>query len=133
MQSIAVWLPRLLFVVVPVFALLVALLYRRGGRHLIEHTVLVVHVQSAWFVLLSVDAIARWTLRLADGAPALELPLFVLSVAANLAVPVYLWMALRRFYGYGRWSTTWRFLLLLFGYGVLLLGALLFSLRMADW
>ncbi|HEY7185884.1 MAG TPA: DUF3667 domain-containing protein [Vicinamibacterales bacterium] len=48
-EALPHWAPRAMFVLVPVFAGLVALAARRSGRHYPEHLYFAMHVHSAWF------------------------------------------------------------------------------------
>ena len=43
------WLPRVMFVLLPLFAWLVALAYRRVDRNYLHHLIFAVHVHAAWF------------------------------------------------------------------------------------
>lgn len=120
------WLPRLMFLVVPAFALLLAGLFRRDGRYYVEHLVFALHVHSAWYLLLTVDAAIRPLLVAAPEAWTWErIVLTAVSIGIQLAVWIYLWTALRRFYGRGPLSTLGRTLLMMLGYGFLLTGATL--------
>ncbi len=82
-------MPRMLFVLVPVFAGIVALFYRR--RKYPEHLYFAIHFHSFVFLALVLSVLAR-----AAGVP-------VVSTAVRLAVfvwiPVYATMAFRRLYG----------------------------------
>lgn len=75
-----------MFVMLPVFALLLKVVYGNRRLHYTEHLVFALHVHALWFValLLSLPNQA-W-----------------LSGLAFLAVPVYTLIAMRRVYG-GRW------------------------------
>jgi len=48
-EALPHWAPRAMFVLVPVFAGLVALAARRSGRHYPEHLYFSMHVHAAWF------------------------------------------------------------------------------------
>jgi len=75
-----------MFVMLPVFALLLKLVYWNRRLHYTEHLVFALHVHALWFValLLSLPD-QKWV-----------------SGLAFLAVPVYTFIAMRRVYG-GRW------------------------------
>lgn len=108
------WLPRLMgmapyamFLMLPVFAGLVELLYWRRRMPYGEHFVFSLHLHSVWFVVLLVANL------LSSG----------LSGVAQLALPVYGVMSMHRVYG-GRWlPTLLRAALLSVVYGVLLAAA----------
>jgi len=134
-EWLGTWLPRMMFLVVPLFAALVMLVYRKPRRTYIEHLVFAVHVQSAWYLFLTVDAAGRLLgggNGGGDGVPTSGVAVFsggLLSVLAGLAVWAYLWLAARRFFDYGRWGTTWRWSALGVGYGLLLAGTVWFAVR----
>jgi hypothetical protein len=87
----ATWMPRVNFVLVPLFALLVALVRRGSGRRYPQHLWFGLHAHAAWF---GVRAIAN------AGALALPaLPGSVLSGLAMLYGPIYVVLALRVAYG----------------------------------
>lgn len=102
-------LPSLLFVLVPVFALVLKGLYLFKGRLYMEHLVVALHghafVCAVLLVLMALTSIERLL-----GAPAwLSAPLGWLEWAAMLWVPVYLWLHLKRVYGQGVLMTTLKF------------------------
>ncbi len=82
--------PKVIFVLLPLFAGLLALVYRRSKRMLIEHLVFTLHYHAFIFLIFAVVLIFRWDW------------LFVVAV---LAVPAYLLLAMRRVYGQG-WVKT---------------------------
>lgn len=43
------WTPRVMFVLVPVFAALVGVVFRRSGRNYPQHLYFALHVHAAWF------------------------------------------------------------------------------------
>ena len=75
-----------MFVMLPLFALLMKLVYWNRQLHYTEHLVFALHVHAFWFVALA--------LALPDQA--------WISGLAFAAVPVYTFIAMRRVYG-GRW------------------------------
>jgi hypothetical protein len=80
-----------MFVMLPMFALLLKLVYWNRALHYTEHLVFALHVHAFWFFALLVALPGQdW-----------------LSGLAMLVVPVYTFMAMRRVYG-GRWG--WRVL-----------------------
>jgi hypothetical protein len=112
-------LPKVMFVILPAFALLLKLLYPR--RLYFEHLVTSLHLHSITFALLAVHTIliSTW-----DKAPSwLRLIVFILiDVPAQLAVFVYFFLTLRCVYGSSRVLTALKMVLLVFGYfGVLIL------------
>lgn len=83
-----VWLPRLMLVLVPIFALLLAIMHWWPKVYLFEHLVFSIHIHTVIFVALALVALA--VAILGDAG-------FLWAVWLVLAV--YLWMAMYRVYG----------------------------------
>jgi hypothetical protein len=118
-----VWLPRLMLVLVPVFALLLAIMHWWPRTFLIEHLVFSTHIHTVVFVALSLVAVAAAFLGDAG---------FLWSVWLILAI--YLWMAMYRVYGRSWWLTSLKFAALLLVYsGILTAGfGLVFVLALSE-
>jgi hypothetical protein len=88
------WTPRVMFVLVPLFAGLVALLERRVGRRYPSHLVFALHVHAAGFLVRAA----------ADGAAAAAPAGWGagFSRAAGVYILVYTFLALRSAYGASR-------------------------------
>jgi hypothetical protein len=82
-------MPRVLFALVPVFAAIVALFYRR--RKYPEHLYFAIHLHAFIFVALSLSALAKLT--------RIALIMSVVKFAALAAIPIYATIAFRRNYG----------------------------------
>ncbi|HTE46678.1 MAG TPA: DUF3667 domain-containing protein [Gemmatimonadaceae bacterium] len=82
-------LPKGLFVLLPAFAGILTLLYRR--RHYAEHLYFAMHLHAFTFLALAVTALVKWV-------PS-ALVIGVTGVAAMLWISVYTHVALRRVYG----------------------------------
>ncbi len=115
-----VWLPRLMLVLVPVFALLLALIHWWPRVFLIEHLVFSTHIHTVLFVALSLVALA--VAILGDAG-------FLWSVWLILAI--YLWMAMYRVYGRSWWLTSIKFVALLLVYSIILTAGLSIAFAMA--
>jgi hypothetical protein len=115
-----VWLPRLMLVLVPIFALLLAVMHWWPRVFLIEHLIFSVHIHTVVFVALSLVAL---------GAAILGDSGFQWAVWLILAI--YLWMAMYRVYGRSWWLTTLKFAGLLMVYSVVLMAGLGFVFLMA--
>jgi hypothetical protein len=90
------WMPRVMFLLVPCFAGLVALVRRRAGRRFPAHFVFALEVHAAAFgVLAGAKALA-----------AISPPLLarLLDSGADLYILVYIFLALRTAYGGTRWK-----------------------------
>ena len=96
---------RAVFVLVPVFAAILKLLYVRRKRLYVEHFVFALHLHVAAFLGMTVALLAGWTW---------------LWLVGLVAFAVYLWMALRKFYAQGWVRTTLKMLLLSLGYLLIL-------------
>jgi hypothetical protein len=83
----------------PLFALLLALVYRRRRRYLVEHVVFALHVHAFVFLFLGLVAVL---LPAAGGLAAL------LRLASVLVLVLYLVLALQRVYGGRGWVTLLR-------------------------
>lgn len=118
-----VWLPRLMLVLVPIFALLLAVMHWWPRVFLIEHLVFSIHVHTVVFVALSIVALAA--AMLGDAG-------FLWAVWLLLAV--YLWMAVYRVYGRSWWLTTLKVLALLMVYSIVLMAglAVVFLLALSE-
>jgi len=117
--------PSALFVMVPVFALLLKLLYLRSRRGYLEH--LVVGLYSHAFLLLALTlifvlvAIQAATSGIVYGA--FGVALFALAVW----MPVYLLLMQKRVYAQGWVKTSLKYLILGFVYMFLIVGVMLYA------
>jgi hypothetical protein len=82
-------LPRVLFALVPVFAAIVALFYRR--RHFPQHLIFAIHLHTVIFLVLAVRELSQLTRSL--------IVLGTFEVAAIIAIAGYALLAFRRVYG----------------------------------
>jgi len=94
------YMPNAIFLLLPVFALLLYLLYRSTGRFFAEHLIFALHIHAFAFVALIIS---------------LFLPSF-LDIVAPVWILVYLYLALRRVYGESRGRTAGKFAALVFSY-----------------
>lgn len=101
-------LPRLMFVLLPIFALLLAALYR--SRLYAEHLVFALHYHAFAFLALSVDAVMQAIARpsllavqsgAAQGLSPVAIVAATIAGIAQFSVILYLAAALRRVYGGG--------------------------------
>lgn len=108
-----VWLPRLMLVLVPIFALLLAVMHWWPKVFLFEHLVFSIHIHTVVFVALSLVALTAAILGDAG---------FLWAIWLLLAV--YLWMAMKRVYGRSWWLTSLKLLGLLMVYSIILTAGL---------
>lgn len=110
--------PTAAFLLLPVFALLLKVLYLRRRRYYVEHFVFGLHTHAFSFLLLL-------PLLLVDGW--IEVPLMLWML-------VYFYVAMKRFYGQGWFRTLVKFSLLSFSYMIaftfVVAGLFLFALLM---
>src|SRR4029450_7541285 len=92
-HAVWTWLPRLMFVLVPLFAWLVALAYRRVDRNYLHHVMFALHVHAAFFALAALSTAASLVSRPLGGF------LWALLV---LYITAYVVLAFRRVYGKAR-------------------------------
>jgi hypothetical protein len=102
--------PHLVFVLLPVFALLLKILYLRRRRYYAEHFTFALHVHAFFFVMFTIMFLLPW-----DNVNG---PL-ILWMAA------YVWLAMKRVYGQGWFRTTMKWAILGWGYTIVLVFGLL--------
>ena len=95
-RAFVVNVPRVFFLLLPLFALLVKLFYWRQDRFYVDHLIFALHFHAFAFVVLTLNSVV---VRLWDP---LSLPLMILLWGWFLSYPA---VALRRVYG-GSWTLT---------------------------
>jgi len=101
-------IPKLIFLLIPFFALLLKLLYIRKKIPFFSHSIFSLHFLSFVFLLLWINMFASMITGWSD-------------VAVNLLILGYLFMALLRVYHQRKWATFGKFVMLLSGSLVILL------------
>ena len=121
-------IPIALFVMLPLMALVLALLYPLSRRYYVEHLLFFVHFHAFFFLLLILQIL--WGRLIAS----LALPGWIgilPIVATSFYYPVYLFKAMRRVYGQGWFLTFLKYLVLLlsyvFGFALMMLLAFLIA------
>jgi hypothetical protein len=105
--------PAALFVLLPLMALVLKLLYPLSKRYYVEHLLFVVHYHAFVFLILTLQVLfSRLGSLFAAPQPAID----SVALAASLYVPVYLYKAQRRVYEQRRFFTILKFLTLTFAY-----------------
>ena len=94
------YVPNAVFLLLPVFTLILYLLYRKSGRFFAEHLIFTLHIHAFAFVVLIIS---------------LVLPSW-LDIVVPTWILVYLFMALRRVYEEPKKRTAMKFAALLFSY-----------------
>ncbi len=121
-------IPKMMFVFLPLMALLMLLLYWRPRRYYVEHLVYFLHTHSALFLAFILQMLAG----LAEGAwPVLGSALGALRFAIGVYAVWYVYSSMRVYYAQGRGLTILKLVVVGFVYfmflSVTLLGTLLVS------
>ena len=104
-QSIQKVVPKLVFLLLPMFALLLALVYIRHRRKFIEHLILSLHLHAFMFLVFTMALV-------------LQNDWFVLVVF--ILIHIYIFLALRRVYTQGWVKTALKFFFLTSAYNFIL-------------
>ena len=107
------FLPNMFFLMLPVFAILLKLMYVRQKRYYLEHLIFALHTHAYYGLLGIVAVLAEW--RLGDSPTSIMVTMGLVMVALG-----YTTLALRRVYGQGWPMTLWKGNVLFNGYGILL-------------
>lgn len=107
--------PIALFILLPLTALILKILYPLSKRYYVEHLLFVVHFHAFFFLILILEIIfSRLGMLFGIPEPAVD----ITTIAASLYVPVYLYKSMRGVYEQRRIVTIPKFLILMFGYFV---------------
>ncbi|MDH4072184.1 MAG: DUF4286 family protein [Gammaproteobacteria bacterium] len=122
------YVPTALFVLLPLLAFMLKLLYPLSKRYYVEHLLFVIHYHAFLFLILTLQILFdRFAVLVSLPGAATA----ATSTAVSLYIPVYLYKAMRRVYGQGRAMTTLKFFALLVfyvcGLSLLFLFAALFA------
>ncbi|GAB2799650.1 DUF3667 domain-containing protein [Rhabdobacter roseus] len=104
-------LPKVMFILLPLFALILMLVHRRSSKYYIEHLVYSIHVHSFIFLFVSILMVISWIV------PSLSDWIQAFGV---VVVVWYIYMSLRNTYKNSPWRTIYKFFLLSFAYSFLL-------------
>jgi len=102
--------PKMMFILLPLFALILKLVYFRSKKYYYEHLIYSFHVHSALFLSLLILNVLTWFFDLFYGIS------FLLNTVWFVYAFWYIYRSLRTFYGSRRWVTAAKFAFLLFGY-----------------
>jgi hypothetical protein len=112
--------PTVLFVLLPLFALLLKIFYIFKKRLYMEHLIVAMHSHAflmlSMLVLVALDLLRGWLL---PHAAWLGLPYHLLHIAAWIWILVYLWLMQKRIYRQGWFMTTFKYCWIGFCYTVL--------------
>jgi Protein of unknown function (DUF3667) len=109
---LTVWIPRVLFLLLPLYALLLAVFYWRQRRkfYFVDHLIFSLSVHTFLFVLLVVDV----------GLAQIMSDSIVIFLTL-IALGIYIFIAMKRFYEQGWFWTTTKFVLVSFVYSTFFL------------
>jgi hypothetical protein len=110
--------PIMMFLFLPLMAVVMKLLYLLTGRYYVEHLLFLVHYHAFFYLLMTLVLVSGWIF---DGQGLPEWPATIVGVATAVYVPYYLYRAMRVVYGQGRALTLVKYFMLGFAYFVALL------------
>ena len=112
-------IPKMMFIFLPLIAVVMFVLYLGSGRYYVEHLLFFVHFHAFFFLagiaVLALERSSTWFADTAAGS-ALETTESILTAVLVFYVPYYLYRAMRRVYGQGRIVTLAKYSLLIVGY-----------------
>ena len=108
-------LPKMMFVFLPLMALVMLLIYWFPRRYYVEHLVFFLHTHAALFLILIIEMLLS---PLAHALPWLATPLRLLRWVGVLYAAWYIYKAMRVYYGQGRWLTLTKLAVVSFAYVV---------------
>lgn len=122
MHAVLSNIPAMMFLFLPVMAFAMKLAYPLSGRYYAEHLLFLVHYHSFFFLLnTTVIVLSQLGNHLAPG----RMPDGLLTTAAFIYIPIYLFRAMRVVYGQGFLATAFKYVLLGLAYFVALIATLL--------
>lgn len=102
------WLPKLFFLLSPLFALILSLLFKKRNGSMLIHFLFSLHFHATLFSAGSIYIILSWLLALLE----LQLVNMIMLSVFGLFLLIYLWRALINVYNENIFGTLWRYLLL---------------------
>lgn len=110
-------IPKMMFVFLPLMALVMLTLYWRPRRYYVEHLVFFLHTHAAIFLILLLEGLLSWVF---PELPVLRRAGGLLTFTATAYAVWYVYRAMRVYYAQGRWLTLTKFLVVAFAYMVFL-------------
>ena len=121
-------IPAALIILLPLMAFVLKLLYPLSRRYYVEHLLFFVHFHAFFFLILSIQILLT---RLGAWIGFAETIFTLITVAASLYIPAYLFVAMRRVYGQRRTITFLKYVPLtisyLVGFTMMMVGAVLIA------
>lgn len=106
--------PKMMFLILPIFALILKIVYIRKKRYYFEHLIYSFHVHSAMFLAILLTMLLQWIFHFFF--PLTE----ILSLLCLLYLTWYIYRSLRTFYGSTRWITLLKMFFLFICYNMVL-------------
>jgi Protein of unknown function (DUF3667) len=124
-SAFADYIPKMMFVFLPMMALIMLLLYWRPRRYYVEHLVFFLHIHAAMFLILLFDQLLLWGL---SRLPAARITGGLLTVCVCAYALWYIYRAMRVYYLQRRWPTVAKLIVVGFAYTTFLTTTLLATL-----
>jgi hypothetical protein len=124
MHTLRANLPRMMFVFLPLMALVMSLLYWFPRRYYVEHLVFFLHNHAALYLAMSLEILVGM---LATLVPALDPLVGVGAAILCLYTPWYVYRSMRTFYGQGRVLTLLKICVVSLAYLVFLMVTLVLT------
>lgn len=105
--------PAGLFILLPLMALVLKLLYPLSKRYYVEHLLFIVHFHAFFFLILILQIVFGRLVTLTNLPDSIA---SVTTIAVSLYIPVYLYKGMRRVYGQGHLATVVKYLVLMAAY-----------------
>ncbi|WP_316788164.1 DUF3667 domain-containing protein [Pedobacter frigoris] len=106
-------LPKMMFLLLPLFALLLKLVYIRKKKYYYEHLIFSFHLHSALFLSALITILFSWLIGFIYNIG------YVLQALCSVYIIWYIYRSLRTFYDSKRWITAIKILFLFTGYAIL--------------
>ena len=107
-------IPKMMFVFVPMMALVMLALYWRPRRYYVEHLVFFLHIHAAVFLILLLEALVGWMAESLGWRTFGEWMILFIT----LYTVWYVYRAIRVYYAQSRWLTLGKFIVVGFAYTV---------------
>ncbi len=124
MHAVRANLPRMMFVFLPLMALVMSLLYWFPRQYYVEHLVFFLHNHAALYLAMSLEIVLS---ALAGVVPALAPLVNLGAVILFLYTPWYVYRSMRTFYGQGRALTLVKIGIVSFAYLIFLMVTLVLT------
>jgi hypothetical protein len=111
-------IPIMMFLFLPLMAIVMKLLYLFTGRYYVEHLLFLVHYHAFFYLAVTFALVAGWIF---NGQRLPEWPATLVTVATSIYVPYYLYRAMRLVYGQRRGMTLTKYFALVLAYFAALL------------